>query len=141
MSIAFATLADLQARFAQAELVQLTDDELTGGIDEARVAQSLASACALVQGYVSATYQLDPAAPIPLILVDVTCDIARHKLYRTSPPEDVTVRHAQAIRTLEGIRGGKVKLDLGTEAIAPRQGKVLVQSGIRQVARDQMTSF
>lgn len=133
----YAVLADLEARFALSELVQLTDDAGTGGIDQGRIDQALMSASAMAEGYVASIYQLDPDAPVPVLLVDACCDIARQRLYRTSPPEDVTLRYNQAIKTLEGIRNGRIKLDGGVETLAPRPGAILTQGGVRRMSREQ----
>lgn len=141
MPVAYATLADLEARFEERELVQLTDDANTGAIDQARIDQALASASAVVEGYVAATYSLDPDQPVPPLLVDCACDIARFKLYRSTPPEDVTLRQGQAIRFLEAIRKGTMKLDAGVETLAPRAGKVLTDGGFRRFGRDQMEGW
>ncbi|MDP9057376.1 MAG: DUF1320 domain-containing protein, partial [Pseudomonadota bacterium] len=109
----------------------------------ARIDQALASASALVEGYVAAMYQYDPSLPIPvpLLLIDATCDIARFRLYRTAPPEDVASRNASAIRTLEGIRSGKIKLDTGVETLAPRPGKVLSQGSCQLMGRERLKGF
>lgn len=129
------------ARFRELELIQLTDDAGTGAIDQARLLKALESASALVEGYVAATYRLADGAPVPLLLVDITCDIARYRLYREAPHDDVTARNAAALRQLESIRRGTIKLDDGVETLTPRDGKVLGQPGERQFSRDQMKGW
>lgn len=141
MPTAYATIGDMQLRFAAVELIQLTDDEGAGVIDAGRMDQALASASAMVEGYVAATYDLDPAAPVPILLVDTACDIARFKLFRQTASEDATTRYGQAIRTLEGIRKGTIKLDAGAEAIPAREGVILTQTGDRQMSRRQMRGW
>jgi len=137
----FATADDMAARFEARELIELTDDAGTGAIDADRLGQALASANAIVEGYVAATYVLDPGAPPALLLIDAACDIARFRLYRTTAPEDVATRNNQAIQRLQSIRSGTIKLDQGVEAIAPRGGKVLLQPGQRAMTRDDLAGF
>ena len=141
MSAIYALTTDMEARFALEELIQLTDDAGTGAIDAARMGQALASASALVEGYVAAIYDLDPTVAVPLLLIDATCDIARHKLYRTTPPDDVVTRNASAIRVLEGIRKGTVKLDDGTPVLTPRPDRILVSEGNREMTRQKLRAW
>lgn len=141
MSVIFATLADMLSRFKSAELIQLTDEAGEGVIDEGKVTQEIASASAMVEGFVAATYHLDPTQPFPQLLVDMTCDIARYRLYSQTPPELPTKRYDSAMTTLRGIRDGSVKLDLGVESIPARDGQILLQSGDREMSRRQMRDW
>lgn len=143
MPSAYATIADMQARFAQAELVQLTDDERTGAIVTTRVQTALDQADSVIDGYVAAYYRrADAASPIPPLLTDIACDIARYRLFRHgSPTEHVKNVHDERMRQLRDIASGKLKLDLGEETLQPRDGQILVDSADRHFTRDSMKGF
>ncbi len=140
MPSVYATTSDMTARFDAAELVQLTDDAGNGTIDMARVQLALDQAAATIDGHVSAYYKrIDATDPVPAILIDIACDIARFRLFRQGvPPEHIKTLHDSAMRTLREIASGKVKLDLGEESFEPRDGMILVESQERHFTRDSM---
>lgn len=141
MPAIYAALTDMEERFAVSELIQLTDDAGTGAVDTVRMGQALASASALVEGYVAAIYDLDPTQPVPLLLIDATCDIARFRLYRTTPPDDVVARNGHAVRMLEGIRAGRIKLDDGVPVLTARPDRVLISEGRQHMTRHDLRSY
>jgi len=123
--MAYANLADLVARFGQAELVQLTDTTNIPPttVDEARVAVKLEDAQAFVDGYVGQVYRLPLAGcakPLPggavelvppPLLTRLTCDLARYYLYDDLAPEnEVYRRYKAALGELEAIAAGRVQL-------------------------------
>lgn len=105
----YATTADLIRRFGEAEVLQLSDHDITGEIDEAVVAQALADADEVIDGYVSGRYAV-PLTPVPALVAMVACDLARHRLHRDAPTEAVLAAHKQAMALLDDIAKGKVTL-------------------------------
>ncbi|MEO6361430.1 MAG: DUF1320 domain-containing protein, partial [Sphingomicrobium sp.] len=97
---AYAALSDLLERFEQRELVQITDDAGTGAVDQVRIDRALTAATATIDGYLAAKYQL-PLARVPDNIIDLCCDIARFKLWRQTPPENVEKAHSTALKMLE----------------------------------------
>lgn len=136
----YATLADMLARFDEADLVQLTDQAGAGVIDEARVNTALTSASTLIDGYVAMKYRTS-SVPIPSLLVDVACDIARHRLFRDTPPDAVVAARKAAIDTLDKIQKGTIKLDAGEETLVARPGAIRVDRRDRLFGRDSMGGF
>jgi phage gp36-like protein len=128
----YALVADLVARFGQTEIIQLTDRSTppADAIDDTVAQPALDAASAMVDGYVSAKYAL-PLANFPLLLTEVTCDIARYRLYADQAPEQVKDRYKDAIRTLEAISAGRIKIDAaGVEP--PSRSDVIETTGPRR---------
>ncbi len=143
MPSVYATIADMTARFDAAELVQLTDDAGTGEIDDARVQLAIDQAGTAIDAHVSAYYKrIDAALPVPAILTDIACDIARYRLFRQGvPPEHIKTLFDSAMRQLRDIAAGKLKLDLGEETFEARPGMILVESQERHFTRKSMEAM
>lgn len=125
--MAYASLADLVARFGQRELAELTDQDNMppSVIDEDRVQTALDDAASVVDSYIGQVYKLplvgcakpvtvpgaEPEYVAPPHLVRLTCDLARFNLYDDLAPEnEVARRHAAAKKELEAIAQGKAVL-------------------------------
>lgn len=137
----YADLAAMQARFEERELVQLTDDAGIGAIDAARVDSVLASADALIIGYLAARYANTASLAGQALLTDIACDYAFSLLWKSDPPEWVSTRRKEAIRNLEAISAGRVKLDAGEETQAPRPGQIISTTSPRRFDRDSLGGF
>ncbi len=154
----YATLANLQARFGQAELVQLTDtvNIPPAVVDAARVQTKLEDACVFIDGYVGKVYRLPLAGcakpdgaggtvmVAPPVLTRLACDIARYYLYDDLAPEnEVYRRYRAAVQELDAIAQGKSQLAcpwggspgelIGTDA---QSGGEQVQYSFRPSAMD-----
>jgi phage gp36-like protein len=79
--MSYATVTELITRFGEAELIQLTDRDGGGAINQAVVAAALTDADALINGYVSARYTV-PLSPVPPVITKIAADIARYTLHR-----------------------------------------------------------
>jgi phage gp36-like protein len=124
MSLVYATLDDMAARFGEQELIQLTDviNIPPSTVDAARVGVKLADAQAFVDGYVGQVYRLPLAGcakPVgseveylaPPVLTRITCDLARYYLYDDLAPEhEVYRRYKAALAELEAIATGRAQL-------------------------------
>lgn len=137
----FANLAAMLERFEERHLIQLTDEAGAGAIDEARVAQVLASSDALITAYVAARHRDTATLAGHPILTDVACDYAFSLLWKSDPPEWVMTRRREAIARLEKIAAGTIKLDAGQEEAAPRPGQVLTSGPERAFDRDSLKGF
>lgn len=107
----YCTQTDIEERFGQAELIQLTDRVRSGSVDTTAVARAIADASAEVDGYLAGRYTL-PFATIPPVLIRLTCDIAVYNLFAArrngGMVDDVRNRYRDAVRLLENIASGKV---------------------------------
>lgn len=122
----YATAADMQLRYGQAELIQLTDPD-GQAVQTDRLQRALEDAQAFADGYVGRVYQLPltgcaKPAPVPgnpgaLALVPppqltrICCDVARYYLYDDLAPEhEVAARYKAAERELLAIAEGRATL-------------------------------
>lgn len=142
----YAALSDLLERFEERELIQVTDDAGTGAIDEVRIDRALTAATGTIDGYLAVQYQL-PLSRVPGNIVDICCDIARFKLWRTTPPESVEKANTAALKALEQISRGTIKIDAGMREQPARDGAILTtiddasgDSG-RIFGRDRLKGF
>lgn len=137
----YATLADMLARYDEADLVQLTDQAGSGTIDEARVATALQDATDEIDGYVAAKYRTG-TPPVPARLVKIACIIARHALFRDTAPDAVVKARDAAIAELRDIARGIIKLDDGSgEQLQTRPGAIVVDRRERIFGRDDMGGY
>lgn len=104
----YATVADLVTRSGERELIDLTDkgDDSVGVVVPAVAEAAIADACGEVDGYLGVRYRLPIAAPVPVMLVAVVCDIARFRLYDNRATEEVRKRYDDAVRWLRDVSRG-----------------------------------
>lgn len=125
----YATVDDLISRFGERELIQLTDRSTPPAdqVDTTVAQPALDAAVAIVDGYVGAKYAL-PLTSTPALLVDITCDLARYRLFAAQAPDLVTKRYESAMTMLRGISSGSVKIDV--DSIEPEsRAPVIITSG------------
>jgi len=130
--MAYCLLEDIREVISDKELIQLTDDALTGAIVESRVAQGIASADAEIDSYCAARYTV-PFSPVPAVIKKCSVDIAVYNLHarRTKTiPEARQVRYDNAVRILRDIAEGKASIDVD---VAPETG------GVSYTAPDEKT--
>ncbi|SDI53746.1 gp436 family protein [Propionivibrio dicarboxylicus] len=119
--MAYATQADMETRFGEEELAQLTDRESATTIDAGVVARALNDAKAEIDGYLSARYAL-PLTTVPDILVRINCDIARYFLFDDRVTEAVRNRYLDAVKLMRSIASGDVTM-AGASALAQTTGQ------------------
>lgn len=126
----YATQSDLETRFRQQELIDLTDEANLGVIDAAAVAVVLADADAEINGYLAGRYSL-PLAQTSPELVRLACDIARYKLYDARATEQVKARYDDAIKKLRDVSSGKASLgiDQASQPVAVAGGATISSGG------------
>lgn len=137
----FADLAAMQARFEEADLVQLTDSANAGVIDAAVIDAKLASADALIISYIAARHRDTSSLGGHSLLTDIACDYAFSLLWRSDPPEWVTSRRKEALARLKDIQSGVIKLDQGEGEVAARPGQILITSDPQRFSRDKLGGY
>lgn len=105
----YATLDDLIARAGELELRQIADRDRDGVIDAGVIAEALAHADNLVNGYVATKYTL-PFSVVPDLVRTWAIDIARHRLHHDGPPEWVVTDYDNAIVALKDVAKGTITL-------------------------------
>lgn len=138
----YAIQAELTERYGEQRLIDLTDraDPPAGTIDATVVARALTDTDALIDGYVGARYDL-PLASVPALLRDLALAIAFYKLHLDMAPEKVAEDYREALRTLDRIAKGTVKVDIAGDEPAAADNSIQVESRDRVFSRDTLKGF
>ncbi|NJR38533.1 MAG: DUF1320 family protein [Leptolyngbyaceae cyanobacterium CSU_1_4] len=113
-------------------------------VEEKILNRALDDADAEADGYLQAAGYTLPLSSVPLILRNKCCDIARYRLDRNRPRDDVRQRYEDAIAFFKDLVNGRVKLPIamntgggdGTNSIQPRW-----YSGDRVFTSDSLRSY
>jgi len=108
----YTTQADLERRFGIALLVNLTDrgEAPTGLVDVDVVADAIAGAEGMINGYVKGRYVL-PFTTVPEPIPGIAERIAIYNLHPFDPDAKITRDYEAALRQLREIAQGVIKLD------------------------------
>lgn len=113
----YCTQQNLIDRFSEIELIRLTDESSIGSIDTVVLDRAITDADAEINSYLVA-YTL-PLANVPANFERLACDIVRFSLYKDMMTDVVELRYKQAIRYLEKVSEGKIKLEPDSSGAAP----------------------
>jgi phage gp36-like protein len=147
--MAYATFADLQARYPNQDLVQLSNQDPTvTTIDDAYLTQALADASAEIDAYLEGRYAL-PLADIPAMLPVWCCRIAIYNLQQLRPLHDLADardRYDDAIKQLEKVAKGEINLGLTTDnnteaPTAPGSTVIAQPRGGNVFTRDRLRGY
>ena len=142
--MAYCTLADITKAIPEAAVIQLTDDEDVGEIDEAKVTEAIAAADAEIDTYCATRYST-PFATVPDPIKKLSVDIAIYNLYKRKVeviPEAKKDSYTNAVRMLRDIAAGKASLAVGgTEAAAVESQECTIATEDRVFTRDKMRGF
>lgn len=122
--MSYTSKAEMIERFGEREIVQLTDRDRAGDVDDALLERAIADAAAEAETYIAARYTL-PLPNVPPALGRVVADIARYRLYDDQSPEEVRDRYRDAVRWLERVARGEVTLAIAQvpRAVGVRAGE------------------
>ncbi|MEL7166973.1 MAG: DUF1320 domain-containing protein [Pseudomonadota bacterium] len=131
--MSYTTLQALTDRFGERLLVELTDraEIATGAVGTGVVDAAIADTAALIDGYVAARYAL-PMTVVPPLVASLALDIAIYKLHIYEPSEKIVADYKAAMKSLEGISSGSIRLPIAG-AETPSTGG----SGARSTDRDR----
>lgn len=105
----YTTKAALELAFGADEILQLTDRERTGSVDEDVLGAAIAVADGTIDGYLRAGgYTVPIDTDIPVVLVDVANALTRAGLYSHKATEHVAEAKKAALATLRDIQAGKL---------------------------------
>ena len=139
--MAYATVADMIARFGELEVLQLTDRNQEGVIDKAVAKTALDDATAEIDAYLGRLKR--PFGKSPPLLVRLCCDIARYRLTAAQGvliTEEIRNRYKiDVLDLLRAMAKGEVQLgvdDSGEEVAAGEDGIVFVNGKNKVFGRD-----
>lgn len=139
----YASLAHLTVRFGTAMLIGLTDRAVPPdeAVNEAVVDRALADTDALIDGYLAARYVL-PLATTPALLVDIAQAVAIWKLHTFKPDEKIEADYREALRQLQQIGSGAIRLSVaGIEPATDGGGGAMITDRERPMTEDNLRGF
>lgn len=124
--MAYSTINDIRAQLDEESLIQLTDDDGAGAVDEARVTRAIADADVEIDGLIGGRYTVPLASP-PGLIRKFSVAIAARNLYgrRATVPESRQKDYDNAVRLLEKVGEGKLTLGIDPE---PSGGEQEIQT-------------
>lgn len=138
--------ADQQAmidQFGEREVIALTDRDNLGYVDSAVLERAAVRAAAFIDSHLVGRYPLPLVGSFPL-LQTYACDIARYYLSGSdvTEVEAVRTRYKDAVRYLEAVRDGTIKLgaDAAGQAAA-EPARISVVGSDRIFTRDSLSDF
>jgi phage gp36-like protein len=107
----YAAAADFRKHFGETETAQLTDFDNEGGENAAALGLALKDATDEINSYLAARYTVPLAAGAVLgTLTRTACDIARYRLYKDRPTDEVAERYKGAVRYLKDLASGTAQI-------------------------------
>jgi phage gp36-like protein len=95
-------------RFSEDELIQLTDRDSSGVINDEVLNRAIEDASTEMDAYLSRfNFTADN---LPKSLKPLACNIARYYLYDEEPTEHITTRYNNAIKFLKSVNEGKITI-------------------------------
>jgi phage gp36-like protein len=120
--MAYAAVSDMQARYPNRDLVQLTNEDPTiATVNSSFLATFLNDASDEIDAYLEARFAL-PLADAPAILTRLCCEIAMYHLNALRPIHDLTDardKYEKAIVFLHQVGDGKRTLGLALDSQEP----------------------
>lgn len=111
--MAYCTLNNLTTRIPEHDLIQLTDDDDQGQVNETVVTDTIASVSEMIDGFLRGRYAL-PLLPVPGMIRAIAVDLVIYDLYGRRPtfgiPEAVEKKQAAQMKVLKQIQDGVVTL-------------------------------
>ena len=139
----YVSQAVLVERYGEQLLLQVTDRSAppAGSIDSDIVDRALADTDAEIDGYLAGRYLL-PLADTPPLLVDIAARIALYKLHVYSPEKKIEDDYRDALKTLDRIAGGTVRLPVaGVEPTSSGSSGVVATDRDRDFTPENMRGF
>lgn len=110
----YSTDAELYDRIDQETVIQLTDDDNSGSVDQTVLDNKRADAAELIDTHLRGRYTV-PVDPAPKILANIEADLLVYQLYTRRPnyeiPESIKDSKKDALKLLMDINTGKVLLE------------------------------
>jgi phage gp36-like protein len=144
--MSYNTKDDILGEVSEDVLMQLTDDNNLGVVDDDKVAKALARADGEVDGYCGKRYQV-PFDPVSEFIKALALDISVYNLYcrRENVPEIRKTRHENALKNLVLIAKGTVTLGIPDTTPAPTAfssaAPAVLSGGDRQFSRKSLKGF
>ena len=141
--MAYCTLDDIKKLISEETIVQLTDDEEQGVVNQSRVAEAVSQADGEIESYCQDRYEI-PFSSVPVLIRKLSVDISIYNLYSRrleTIPQIRADRYKNAIRLLEGVQKGTVSISATETADAESANEAAIEAGTRIFTREKMKGF
>jgi phage gp36-like protein len=141
--MAYSTLSDVLNQIDEAQLIQLTDDENSGSVDETKVLAAISDADDLIDGYLGNQYTLPLTNP-PAILRQISVALAMYNLYarRDLTVDARTLQYQWAVNLLTQMAIGKITLGAtDPEGDPPDKAGIMFTSDKKVFTKQQMRNY
>lgn len=141
--MAYTSLQALLNRFGERMLIQLTDRSQppADAIDETVVASTIADTDAEIDGYLAGRYAL-PLESTPPKIADLALAICIYKLHTYEPDPKIREDYKRALRDLELIAAGTIRLPIaGIEPAATGGSGVITNDRQRPLTEENLKGF
>lgn len=140
----YANLDSLLKQIPEKVLIQLTDDDRLGVIDETKVDEAIAAADAEIDAYCATRYAV-PFASAPAVIRKICADMAVYHLYARKAeklPETRSERYKASVALLKDIARGLVSLGVDPAPAASTQAdQAAYNAGDRVFTKDTLENF
>jgi phage gp36-like protein len=138
----YATRQDFESRFGLETLIQLTDREFVGQVDDSVFALAQIDGDAEIDAWLQSRYVI-PLTTVPTVLVRISCDLYRYYLQGAQEVEAVTNRYKAAISFLKSLSRGDVNLNLDKNAtpVAGTDEVRITAAPNRTFSRDSLRDY
>jgi len=141
--MAYCTLEDILTQLDEDTLIELTDDAGAGTVNGAVVERAIADADAAIDAYCQGRYTL-PLSPVPPMIRRISVDMAIYHLYSRrgdAAPETRRDRHRDAVRFLQRVAEGQIRLGAESPAARDSAASVEIDSNTRVFSRERMEGY
>ena len=132
--MSYCTRQDLIDRGWELELIQLTDREGVGEINDVILQQAMDDATNDINSYLHGHYQL-PLPSVPVVLTRLSCDLTRYYLFDSSVTEQVEKRYKAVIHYLEQVAKGTILLPVDASNVSTTENVAILESAGKQFGR------
>jgi phage gp36-like protein len=141
--MAYSTKSDILEQMDETTLIQLTDDDGAGIVDDDKVTRAIADADATIDAYCQGRYTV-PLDPVPDKIRSISVDVAIYNLYSRrddTAPETRKERYKEGVAFLKDIAAGRAHLGAATPAPETTEASVDIKSSDGIFTRDKMSGF
>jgi phage gp36-like protein len=144
--MSYATPIDVENRYPNRDLVQLTNEDPTATtVNTAFIQQALDDASAEIDTYIEARFTL-PLTDPPAVLNRLCSDIAMYRMQALRPIhdlEDARKRYDDAIGVLQKVAKGELTLGLSADSLEPTiaQNVEVLEGPVKKFTRHRLKGF
>lgn len=142
--MAYCTLANITDVITEEIVIQLTDDDSAGTVDQDHVDRAIERADELIDSYLRGRYQV-PFTIVPGLVNHLSADLSIYYLYdrrlNVEVPASVENRYKKAIEILERLQNGDLVLDSADAGSKPSEYRTNKDADSRDFNKDVFDKY